>query len=211
MSVRTPQRRAALAAPIVAVGLLLGACGGSDSGGATTATLPLGTSPDTNYLTIPPATTPPETTDPATTDTAAGTEGVTQYTIQSGDIGIAIAKKFGITLQELEEANGWADASKELPYPGKSINIPAGATQQGDSGDTDTGGSSTGETGDTIPPSGDNCGEGKYTVKAGDIPNSVAADFGVSFDRLQAANPSIDFLTTFSVGLEIVIPAKENC
>jgi LysM repeat protein len=226
MNVRPSGRIAVVIGPLVAAGLFLGACGGGGSDAATRATIALDNSAPTNYQTLPIQTTP-TTPAPGSVVSSSLPEGgsapASEYTIQSGDYPLGVADDFGVGLAELAQINGWANCDgatgcPTFPGPGTKIKIPAGGTtpsesdseSSGDSGDT-TDTVDPDATGSTIPESGDNCAEGKYTIKAGDIPNSVASDFGVSFERLQAANPGIDFQTTFSVGLSIVIPAKDDC
>jgi LysM repeat protein len=204
---------AALAGPLVIAGLVLASCGGSE-GNSTPTIVQLNESAGTNYQTLPPQTLPPTSvTTPPTSDPADGGAPAAEYTIQSGDYPLGIAGEFGVQLADLAAINNWADCAAtgcpSFPGPGTVIKIPAGGTPPADSGDTPD--DEPDETGSTIPASGDNCKPGTYTVKAGDFPNGVAADFGVSFERLQAANPGVDFATTFSVGMEIVIPAKEDC
>jgi LysM repeat protein len=216
---KTWARIAALAGPVVAAGLMLGACGGG-SEGETKEPIVLDQGAATNYVTLPIETLPPTTVDGATTSVAetAGA-AATEYTIKSGDFPLGVADKFGVELAQIAQANGWSSCAvtgcAEFPGPGSVIKIPAGgkvpSEATGEAGGEGTNTVDPNETGSTIPNSGDNCAEGKYTVQAGDIPNSVASDFGVSFERLQAANSGIDFKTTFSVGMEIVIPAKEDC
>jgi LysM repeat protein len=56
---------------------------------------------------------------------------------------------------------------------------------------------------------GDNCVAGSYTLEAGDYPNKVAQKFDVTVDQLNAANANTPGYSSFYVGLEIVIPAKD--
>ncbi len=203
----------AAAAPLIAAGLALSACGGSGDDAATrpTVTLDVG---QTSYATIPPATTtPPE---------AADAVAVQLYEVQAGDYGLKVADDFGVSLADLEEANGWSDASKEFPNPGTTINIPAGATTPGaastatEAANDDTGETAaaedTGETGEAIAEVGDNCAAGSYTIEAGDDSRfKVANKFDVTVEAMDAANASTSGYSAFYPGLQIVIPAKDDC
>jgi len=150
---------------------------------------------------LPPATT--TTTIPSEVIEAAPQQ---EYVIQSGDIGITIAEKFDITLEELENANGWSSASVELPFPGESIVIPAGASDGTSTGSSSSGSSDGGQTGEAIDDPGDNCGAGSYVLENGDNPSSVANKFNVSLDELNAANADNSAYTAFIVGETVVIP-----
>ena len=85
-----------------------------------------------------------------------------------------MANQFGVSLEDLQNINGWSDASKEFPGPGTVIKIPAGGTIEAVGTDA-TGGeedatTSGGEAGEAIPDPGSNCEAGSHTVVAGDIP-----------------------------------------
>lgn len=178
MSVRTTTRFGAVAGPLVAAGLLLGACGGGDSNAASSETVVLDTGP-TDYLTIPPATTEPETTVSSTPDDEepdGGSESAigstSDYVIKSGDNPSAVAQMFGITLDELQDANPSIDVLTTF-ISGSTIKIPGGGSSSGsDSSDTgnsngddgagnDTGGSDSAsgdDTGGSDSASGDDTG-----------------------------------------------------
>lgn len=210
MSVRTSHRISAVAAPMLAAGLVLGACGGSDGGTASrpTVTLEAGA---TSYQTIPPATTV-VVVEEAVPDPSAEQE----YVVQAGDYGILVADRFGVSLADLTNINGWADPSREFPGPGSVILIPAGGT-----GGTPTPAASSaedgatavaeGETGEAIPEPGSNCEAGAHTVVAGDIPIKLTELYDVTLDALNAANANNPAYSRFIPGEQIVIPAKDDC
>lgn len=221
MSVRTSQRVSAGLAPLIAAAALLSACGssGGDAASRPTVTLEAG---ETSYATLPPATTaPPEAEVPEEAETG----GVQEYEVQAGDYGIKVADQFGVSLLDLENINGWSDASREFPGPGSTIKIPAGGTNSeapapAEGGETaagsdgDTAGSVTdaGETGEAIPEVGGNCDAGSYTIEAGDTSRfKVANKFDVTVEEMDAANAGTNGYDAFYPGLEIVIPAKDDC
>ncbi len=208
MSVRTLHRFAATTASVAAAALCLGACGGSEASSATGPTIDLGDSTSTEYRTIPPATTiAPEV---VTTDPAGAQQ---EYTVQAGDYGILVAEKFGVSLTDLENANGWASANNEFPGPGSVIIIPAGATGSATTtaDPAETPATDGGDVGPAITAPGSNCGPGKYTIADGDIPLRVANSFDISLEELEAANVGTEGYSSFFVGLEIVIPAAADC
>jgi LysM repeat protein len=216
MNVRTTHRLAAVAGPVVVAALVLGACGGDDSGATTRATVTLAAG-ETDYQTIAPAT----TASLAPGEVPAGAEQ--EYTVQAGDYGIKVANQFGVSLEDLENANGWSDASTEFPGPGTVIKIPAGGTIAAADTPVDTpaaadetGGEEVatvtgGEAGEAIPDPGSNCEAGSHTVAAGDIPLKLVEQYDVTLEALEAANANNPAYRRFIPGEKIIIPAKEDC
>lgn len=228
MSVRTSHRMSAGVAPLIAAGLLLSACGGGDGEAASRPTVTLAVG-ETSYETLPVATTPAPVEEASTEE--EDTSGAQEYTVKAGDYGILIADRFGVSLQDLENVNGWSDASREFPGPGTVIKIPAGGTNT-ESTANDTGGGSTdpdddadtdvdtagdaevdpGETGEAIPEVGSNCEPGSYTIED-DVRTrfEVAEKFDVTVEAMDAANSGTNGYDAFYPGLEIIIPAKDGC
>lgn len=212
MNVRTPHRLAAVAGPVVVAALVLGACGGDDSSAATRATVTLAAG-ETDYQTIAPATT--TTTVPG--EVPAGAEQ--EYTVQAGDYGIKVANQFGVSLEDLENVNGWSDASREFPTPGSVIRIPAGATTAASvtevaadpAGGEEVAAVPSDGTGEAIPDPGSNCEAGSHTVVAGDIPLKLVEQYDVTLEALNAANADNPAYSRIIPGDKIVIPAKEDC
>jgi LysM repeat protein len=214
MGVRNSYRVSAGLAPLIAAGLLLSACGGSDSEAASRPTVTLEAG-ETSYATLPVATAVPEAD--AEPD-AADTSGVQDYEVQAGDYGIKVADQFGVSLQDLENINGWSDASREFPGPGNIIKIPAGGTTASapaanpPAAETPVEDTAGGETGEAIPEAGGNCEAGRYTIEAGDTSRfRVAEKFDVTVEAMDAANANTNGYDAFYPGLDIVIPAKDDC
>lgn len=216
MKSKTTSRLAAVVGPVAVAALLLGACGGDDSDAASKPTVTLAGG-ETSYATIAPATT---TTLPEEAAAAAGP--TTDYEVQAGDYGIKVAEDFGITLAELEAANGWSDAGSEFPGPGAIIKIPGNATAPEESEDgaaaepetpsTGAEAAEPAETGETIPEPGSNCEAGSYTIEEGDNSRTkVAEKFDVTVEAMDEANQGTDGYEAFYPGLQIVIPAKDDC
>ena len=212
MNLTTRSRLAAVVAPTVVAALVLGACGGDDSSAASKPTITLAGG-ETSYATIAPATTTTVAPDPATTGPT------TDYEVQAGDYGIKVAEDFGVSLADLEAANGWSDASTEFPGPGAIIKIPGeGAERESDGEEpasTDAETASTeaeSEAGEAIEDPGSNCEAGSYTIEEGDTSRTkVAEKFDVTVEDMDAANASTPGYSSFYPGLEIVIPPKADC
>jgi LysM repeat protein len=137
----------------------------------------------------------PETTNVAPTGVAETTNvappAVTDYTIVKGDNFSTIAKKFGVTVKAIAEANPGVDSTK-LKI-GEKIHIPSASTP-----------ASVASTPAAAP--SDTSGGQVYTVKSGDTLTKIAADYGTSVRALRSANA----LKTDSikVGQKLKIPTK---
>jgi LysM repeat protein len=176
--------------------LLLAACssGGGGSSGATTTTA------STSFSTIPiPTTAPPATGDSAPGQSggnatgpsgASGASGAT-YTVQSGDYPIGIAKKLGVSLQALLDANGMSVANFNL-VPGMKLKVPSASSSSttvagGASGSTPA---TTAAAGTTVPPTTTTLPGtgGTYTVQPNDYWAGIAQKLGVDAAALAAFN-----------------------
>ncbi|MEM9514541.1 MAG: LysM peptidoglycan-binding domain-containing protein [Actinomycetota bacterium] len=223
MQLTNTRAAGAFGVPVALAALVLASCGGSEAGGASASTINLDQA-STEFVVRPPVT----TVAPEGAADGGIVTGSQDYTVQAGDYPLKVANDFGITVDDLVAFNEWGSVN-EFPFPGTVIRIPPGAnaptaasatdeaaadgtdaTVTGD--DTDAaGGDETAEPVETIPDAGDNCGEGTYTIAAGDIPIRVAENFDVTVDALNAANANTDGYGAFFAGLEIVIPAKADC
>jgi peptidoglycan endopeptidase LytE len=153
----------------------------------------------TDFATIPPVA---STDAPGTTLAPVGEQS---YTVQSGDVLVNIAKRFGTTAEEIASYNQWADGTAHLIYAGLVIKIPPGATAATDTG-TGTGATSTtGVTTTTV----ETAAGGTYTVQDGDTLSGIAKNFDVTVDQLVAVNGWSDGAAhLIYAGMEIKIPAK---
>lgn len=187
--------------------LLIAGCGSSTGDGARSTISPIQPS---SYVTIQPATTTTTTTtlfDPNQPVDGAVSPVEQIYTIVAGDSLSKIASSFEITVDVLISYNGWTDGTSHLLLPGDSIRIPPDTPVLG----TGSGSAATDQSGTQPSDANGDAVACTHTVVAGENPSKVASQYGVTFEELQLANPSIDFLTTFFVGDVIKIPANGTC
>jgi len=183
-------RRLLLPALFVAVILLALACGEEETGGAGGAqglTDPGTVATSTPWATPPPVVYVEEGLEPG--PGPGGSEGGT-YTVQAGDTPYDIAERFGVSVEDLMEANDITDPTslsigQKLVIPGQ-------------------------ESGGTVIPEGEAAtptpsAEGVYIVQEGDYPSSIAEQFGISAEELMEANDITD-PTSLRVGQELIIP-----
>jgi len=141
----------------------------------------VGTSTVPALPTLPP---PPVTTVPSTPAPSAPGANVpvpapsapatTEYTVVAGDTLYGIAKKYGISLRSLMDANPGVDPRRLRV--GQKLVVPTGG-----SGSAGAGGAAPGET----VASG---GEQIYVVKSGDNLTRIARRFGTTVQALREAN-----------------------
>lgn len=185
--------------------LLAAGCGDSSGDGAGSLLTPIQPS---SYVTIEPATTTTTTTIPAGAEFGAGEISPVEqtYIVKAGDSLSKIAELYDISVEVLINYNGWTDGTNHLLLPGDEILIPPNTPVPGGAPAGGTGGS------EAEAPADDNEGSGcTHTIKAGENPTKVAGQYGLTYDQLQAANPFMDFTTTFIVGDVLTIPAEGNC
>lgn len=183
----------ALVLLLLATGLVGVACGGGGDGGR-----PLSMSE------VPTATPPDTLPEPLiVSGTPAGPSRGRIYTVQPGDSPSSIAEQFGVTAEAIMEANGIVDPT--ALYIGQELIIPGVAPEEREVlGATATPRSTprptaTAERGQE---------ENVYIVQAGDIPETIAARFGITAEELMAANGITD-PTSLDIGQELVIPTPQ--
>lgn len=183
--------------------LLAAGCGDSSGDGAGSLLTPIQPS---SYVTIEPATTTTTTTIPFV---AGGTAGVISpveqtYIVVAGDSLSKIASLYDISVDVLVNYNGWTDGTSHLLLAGDAVLIPPNTVIPGSVSVEDKDFSAA--------PADDDEGSGcTHTIKAGENPTKVARQYDLTYDQLQAANPFMDFTTTFIVGDVLTIPAEGNC
>jgi peptidoglycan endopeptidase LytF len=197
------------AAFAAAMALVAGSCA---TGTETTARELLDRTGGTSYATIPPATTSTTISVPASATTAPPIGGISpveqEYLVKAGDSLSKVAGIFDLTIQQLIEYNQFSHTGHVL-HPGDIVRVPPGGKVRfsvstvrpstvvnPQNASTNTATPSTGCT---------------HTISSGENPSKVAAEYAITFDILQAANPNRDFNTWFLVGAAIQIPPGADC
>ena len=186
---------------------ILAACStGSGSSGSTT------TVATTAFSTIPIQTTTAPQAAPGQgtggSDTGGSASGGATYTVVSGDYFLGIAKKLGVPLQSLLDANGMTTDS--LLTPGQKLKVPsANATSsttaaRGASGASGASTSAGPTTTTTLPGAG-----GTYTVQPNDYWAGIAQKLGVKVDDLMAFNDATA-RTVIHPGDKLKVPPKSS-
>ena len=213
---------AGFGAPIVLV-ITLAACGGDDDSS-------LGTEVEikpSSYVTTPSTTTPPTAAPGASSGQPGDTSPIEQvHVVQPGEFLSGIAADYEVDMEEIAEYNGWADGTSHPLYPDDQVEIPPNAMipspEDEDEGDDDSDeetestedDSDSGDEDETETTEEDDEPElcpdgeprGRYTVKAGDFPASVAAALDVTLEQLNEANANTPGYSGFIVGIRINIP-----
>ena len=187
----------ASSALLLAALIIAAACGGgskeepsvSNPDEVVTATLP---NPLPNPVIVGPAQVPGDTT---------------TYTVQENDSLSAIATQFGVTVEAIMEANGITDPAalavgQVLTIPGVSEEPPDVVAETPEPVPTSAPPAATEEP--PPPSSGD-----VYIVQEGDIPETIAAQFGITADELMAANGITD-PSSLQIGQELIIPEPQQ-
>lgn len=173
--------------PLLVTALLLVGCGGSgDDAGP----------PDLSK--IPTATPPDPLPQPIIVGAVSPVLQGETYVVQAGDSPASIAARFDTTAEAIMEANGITDPTRlEV---GQVLTIPGVASAE-ESAVVDA----TREPEATPTPATEE--QTTYTVQEGDIPETIAAQFGITAEELMAANGITD-PTSLDIGQELVIPAR---
>lgn len=202
---RLPRPAGFVALSILALSVMVAGCGG---GGDDDTQAP-------DLAKVPTATLPAKLPEPILIgegNVSAG--GGPTYTVRSGDTLDAIATRFNISLDDLRAANPGLDPA--LLSVGDVVRLPQGveaAPATATPGTTDAATPTTEpapEPTDTPEPPPEptstpsSLGQ-TYTVKSGDIPETIAAQFGITTQELLAANPGVN-PTNLQVGQVLIIP-----
>lgn len=155
---------------------------------------PVAAMPDTNLTTLPPAPVALPSPGPAV---PAVTGSATEYAVAKGDSFSTIAKKFGVSVRAITEANPNVVPTKL--QIGQKLQIPAPSASAAPSVSADT-------TATAAPVAAATSSSKSYTVKSGDTLSKIATQHGTSIKALRSANN----LKTdrIKVGQKLKIPAK---
>lgn len=174
--------------------LVVVACGGSDD-----------KKPNVNSGEIATATLPASLAAPIILGQSEVPFAGETYTVLDGDTLSSIAAQFDVTVEAIMEANGITDATQlsvgqVLRIPGAASSTPVPAA------------TAAPEPAATEPPAPTDeppqTGQQTYTVQDGDIPETIAAQFGITADQLMAANGITD-PASLQVGQVLIIPAPQ--
>ncbi|MGE0226911.1 MAG: LysM peptidoglycan-binding domain-containing protein [Dehalococcoidia bacterium] len=137
----------------------------------------------------------------------SSTGGDVNYVVQAGDTLIALAGRYGTTVEAIMTRNNIASAADLRA--GQQIVIPSGQSTVAPPAATPAPTSvATAPPVGTPVPTGTPAGGGqRYTVQSGDLAGSIAARFGVTLEQLAAANNrTVASLDELNVGDVLVIP-----
>ena len=121
---------------------------------------------------------------------ATGASAPTTYLVKSGDSLIGIARRSGVTLEQLLDVNGFVKSS--VIHPGRTIKLPAGATMPEATAALATSISATSSTSSAAPaPAATPASGGElptYTIQVGDSLTRIASKAQVSLEDLLKVN-----------------------
>jgi len=183
---------AASLAALAALALIVACGGGSDGNDGPSGVFDLSA--------VPTATAPATLPDPLILRDGIAPGNETTYTVQDGDSPSTIADRFGVTVEELMAANNITDPTslavgQVLTIPGVPDSDVLGETQAP---------TPTPPTPETPEPTAPASGQ-VYIVQDGDIPETIAAQFGITAEELMAANGITD-PASLQIGQELIIP-----
>lgn len=184
-----------LAVMLLLAGTVFACGGGGNKGPVDLNAVPTATLPDP----LPPIVIVGQTSGP----TGSG-DGRT-YTVVDGDTLLDIANRYNVSVEDLMAINNLTDPTalfvdQVLTIPGTS----GSSTPQRASTPTTAPAEEPTEA-PTVAPTEPASGQ-TYTVQEGDIPETIAAQFGITADALMAANGLTD-PTSLQIGQVLVIPA----
>lgn len=169
--------------------------------------------PDTNVATSNAATLPPPPAEssnatpqpppPPPVAPAPPEPTTSEYTVVKGDTFATIAKKSGVSVKAIEEANPGVNARK-LKI-GQKLNIPAANSPSPTAATQGATATEPGMTAGAAPEEAAS-GERTYKVKSGDTLTTIAKRFHVSIKRIESANGLKT--TNIRVGQKLKIPGK---
>ncbi|MEX2159586.1 MAG: LysM domain-containing protein [Dehalococcoidia bacterium] len=195
--VQSSRRLIVLSSALLIATLVVVACGGSD-----------GEKPDVNRGEFATATLPASLAAPIILGQSEVPFAGETYTVLDGDTLSSIAAQYDVTVEAIMEANGITDAT-QLSV-GQVLRIP-GANTPSPAATGVPAATAAPEPAATEPPAATDepqTGQQTYTVQDGDIPETIAAQFGITADELMAANGITD-PASLQVGQVLIIPAPQ--
>jgi LysM repeat protein len=132
--------------------------------------------------TIPPpaaTTSPPAAPEPAAPTTSAAEE----HEIRPGDTLDGIARRYGVTVQQLQTANPGLNPRRLIP--GRTIALPGGTP-------TSSASTATSASAAAAPQAAAAAAARTHTIRAGDTMDAIARRYGTTVDAVRAANPGLN-------------------
>ena len=117
----------------------------------------------------------------------ASADGYALFTVRPGDTLGAVASRYGLPVDALQQANGLEGI---LVHPGDVLRIPLGEA---------TGGLA--EPAPEPPP-----GFGRHVLANGETLSEITSSYGIDMEALVGANPDLSSLDRLPVGVELLIP-----
>lgn len=146
----------------------------------------------------------------------SGSTSEVKYVVQSGDTLLALASRYGTTVEAIMTRNNIASASDLRA--GQEIVIPSGSTSSATPTATPARiatATATATASGTPRPTGTAAATGtttagqRYTVQSGDLASTIATRFGVTLEQLAAANNrTVLSLDQLNVGDVLIIPGR---
>ena len=121
------------------------------------------------------------------------------HTVKSGDTLSGIAREYGVSVRDIQQANGGADKIKTLRV-GQKLKLPGGGAAKVQ---TSSGAALRGESVKVAPA---RKAPASHVVKSGDTLSGIARKYGTTVAELQQANGGADRIKTLRVGQTIVLP-----
>jgi LysM repeat protein len=132
------------------------------------------------------------------------------YRVRRGDALPLIADRYDVSVEDLVDANGWADGALHPIYPGDEVRIPEFAEQPQEAVTDERPDDGLGTMPD--PGGGPLCPDGSerdtYRIVAGDFISRVADKNDISIEELEAANVDNPAYQVFAPGQELWLPCE---
>ena len=123
--------------------------------------------------------------------------GIAMHTVEKGDSLYSIAKKYGVTVNALQKANGGAEKLKTLRV-GQVIRLPEDEA------------SSRAEAKSSAKSAPQPARPFAHVVESGDTLSGIAHKYGTTVRELQQANGGADRLKTLRIGQKLKLPGTEQ-
>ena len=128
-----------------------------------------------------------------------------KHTVEKGDTLYGIAKKYGISVGELQKANGGADKLKNLRV-GQTIRLPGAKAAKVEAPRVEAPVAQAAPVVESPKAAPSVAHPATHTVASGDTLSKIARKYGVTVRELQQANGGADKLKTLRIGQTLALP-----